>query len=282
MNRVPPWNPPQMQAPNGVLPSLVPAHWPLNGIDPRNYQPGYQPGNKGDPFSGFDFLSMGSKNECRIAFGSDLQEKAQITKELIPTPWAVSIVPSSIDLQSLGLAGADEIFFYYRIDYIFDAQYPNYIEGSFDRRLVGARGFKPLSQRGVRVAIRGWAFVIRILGFGVAGGANWQTLGPGGTPLNVRFDAQISPCVNAKENEDPAELALPPFAPAPGSLFLPEFSYSVSVPSLAAGASTFSMIEIAGKTLVTYPTGSGEVPIPPQAVSITAPIPGLYALYKLY
>ncbi len=276
---------PVFAQPNKTLPSLVAPNWPGGGFDPRGYQPGYDPNNapdnsnKGNPFGGFCFLSAGSKQQGEFSFGSDLFTLLQKPGEKIrPQPWVLTICPSAEDIQALHVVagGGDTLHLYYRIEYKQDAQFPNYIDGSFLRSGT-VQGFSPLSLRGMRVPVAGWAFTVTIAVVGTGSLANWQALGAGSTPLTVRVDGSIAPSTGVA----PAGNPLPRNLVDP-SEYLPEFSYALIAPQTSAGAGSFSFKNISETVILTYPMGPGIVPIPPDAIIIAAPFADSTGLFYLF
>lgn len=266
----------QLHDPGVPLPSLAPPAWPMQGYDPRPTQPGYAPGNQSDGFTGFCFLQLGPTtvaNEKDISFGSNLTEKKSkgAGKEVVPQPFVLTLAPSLDDLIGLNVTAPGTINLYYRVEYVFDAQYPNYIEGSCDRAAGGDNGYKPLSQRGVKVQLRNWAVRIWVKAVGAAHATAVTWNRP------VRFDAFLSPGslpAGASGNKDTRKLTDP-------SEYLPTFSHTANVPSPSAGALTFRFRDLARNVLIVYPTGAGDVPIPPDAV-VWDGGPGLYGNLTLY
>jgi hypothetical protein len=278
--------PPVFHQPGQVLPSLQPPYWPGGGFDPRAYQPGFDPGHPPDnsansnPFTGFDFLSLGSKNECVISFGADLQKNIQPKDQPPkPSPWTLTLVPCQDDLTPY-IAVGGTVDFYYKIDYVFDGRYPSYAEGSFNRSGGGGagQGFSPLPIRGIKLQLSTWAIRITIKGVGTGSLANWQTVnGPGNPPLTVRFDAFVTPSgqqVGLGGNVITRRITDP-------NSILPEFSYSVSVPAPAGFVGGFTFVNLNEVGIVSYPANGLEIPIPPDAIEILGD-PSLFCLFRLY
>lgn len=283
----------QMQSPYG-LPSLAPQVPPTLTIDPRGYQPGYAPGGNSDPFSGFGFLSLGSVNETSISFG------AALNKEQRPEPQILTLVPSASDMLFLWSKFALDnslLTLHYKIQYVFDAGYPNYFDGLLDQpdltpqlgtapsmapvlaAAPNTLGYKVLSQRGIRFLVRGWAMKVWIMGVGGGAGApanngsNWQTLGPGSTPVKLRIDAALTPATSVPGhlgNADPMSVGI-------ASQFLPQFSRTLKVPAPNGAAPTFQFRRADEGVIVTYPaSGVNEYPIPHDAFKIAASADGLH------
>lgn len=287
MSRNPsPWNPPQIHLPGEGLPNLQPNPWPYEGIDPRGYFPGYTPGNKGDPYIGFGNLSLGSKNQTELSFGADLQQLLGKT----PQAWVVTIIPDTqalLRLASQIQIDGSHIHFFYKVQYIFDTQYPAYIEGSFNNDPASVDGYLPLSIRGVKIQLRGWATKIWIKAVGTLGAlpggkaSNWQTLGVGGTPLNVRFDGFLSPYSGAGGKQGNADAFEIGEADDVYADYLPTFSYRMEVPVPSGVAGTFTFLDLSETLTRVYAVGA-TVPIPPWAYRITSTVANLGALVDKY
>jgi hypothetical protein len=278
-----------------TLPSLQAPNWPNGGFDPRGYQPGYTPGGKSNDYAKSTFLSLGAISESTIQFGTGQDDSAKD-----PSGWVLTIAPSPSDLLALDLAAGapgEELDLFYKVEYIFDSGFPSYFEGSFDQRNLypsvrqpaspvpvlaesatpAVNGYKQLSQRGIRVQLRGWSFKLWLYAFGNSGrAANWQNLGPGGTPLAVRFDATICKASQEGQNSDAYELSAP-------TEYLPVFSKQIKVPapSGVAGA-TFTFDDLQENPIVTYPLSNDLVMIPARAVKVNSATPGLFAEITLY
>ncbi len=288
---------------NGALPGLETPQMPGFGFDPRGYFPGYTPQNRSSKFTASAFLSLGAVNEVKTPFADliSAQEIAELRargKVVEPPSYALTIAPCSSDLiQLTGLGG--QLDLYYKIEYTFDGGFPSYYEGLFNQpniypdnlRNAGSAptfaaafsgaGYKQLSQRGIRQLIRGWGFNVSIYGQGTSTFGNWQTLGVGGTPLQVRFDMSISPVSGQSAlgaNSDPYEIG------NPSSNYLPMFSKDVKIitPNGVA-AQVFSFVDLNEATVQSYATGDRAIPIPARAVRLTsASVVALFGEVSLY
>ena len=270
----------QLHNPLNPLPSLVPPAWPMGGVDPRGYQPNYQPGNASDGWTGFTYLQLGANRgatENTISFNADLAEKVKQAGQTapVPTPYVLTLAPSTIDLQALGLAAAAIVRFYYKVEYVFDSQFPNYIEGAVDRSAApgAADGYQPLSIRGIKIQLRSWAVRVwvKATGTGHATATTWAA--------PVRIDAFLSPGglpAGAGGNVLPRLLSDPTSS-------LPTFSHSVIVPApIGIVGAAFTFANIGGRPIQNYDLGPDVVPIPPDAATITGSVGDLYGIFYLY